>query len=78
MGVCVSVALTLLLVVLSAAFPHIASLGRLPGANYYRNREQYPAAEAVEGVLLVRVDAPLIFCNVQVSRGGRECGRQIV
>lgn len=31
----------------------------------YRNIEQYPAAEMVPGVLVVRLDAPVYFANVQ-------------
>lgn len=66
LGVVISVALTLCLVVYSAAFPHIAMLGRLPGSQNFRSLEMYAGAEAVPGLLLVRVDAPLFFGNVQV------------
>jgi hypothetical protein len=31
----------------------------------YRNVEQYPSAEIVPGVLVVRLDAPVYFANVQ-------------
>jgi MFS superfamily sulfate permease-like transporter len=31
----------------------------------YRNVEQYPSAEMVPGVLVVRLDAPVYFANVQ-------------
>jgi MFS superfamily sulfate permease-like transporter len=31
----------------------------------YRNIQQYPSAEMVPGVLVVRLDAPVYFANVQ-------------
>ena len=48
-------------------FPHTAELGRLPGTHVYRNIKQYEEATTVDGVLVVRFDAPLYFANVMVS-----------
>ena len=47
-------------------FPHTATLGRLPGTNLYRNVKQYPEAQTVPGILVVRVDAPFYFASVHV------------
>ncbi len=44
--------------------PHTAELGRLPGTNVFRNFEHFPEAEALPGVLVVRMDAAFYFANV--------------
>ena len=43
---------------------HEAVLGRLPGTTLYRNVEQYPEAYTYNGIVIVRVDAPLYFANI--------------
>ena len=48
-------------------FPHTAILGRLPGTNVYRNVKQYPEAQTIPGLLIVRIDAPFYFASVSVS-----------
>ncbi len=44
--------------------PHTAELGRLPGTNVFRNFKHFPEAEAVPGVLILRMDASFYFANV--------------
>ncbi|DBA70951.1 TPA: hypothetical protein ACH3X2_011394 [Trebouxia sp. C0005] len=53
---------------LGTGFPHLAVLGRLPGTTVYRNVNQYPEAEGVDGMLLVRIDSPIYFANVAPIR----------
>lgn len=67
-GLGVSVGVSILLVIYEAAYPHTAVLGRLPGTTVYRNIKQYPEAERVDGILVVRVDAPLFFANASNVR----------
>eukprot|EP01023_Acetabularia_acetabulum_P017954 TRINITY_DN19038_c0_g1_i2.p1 TRINITY_DN19038_c0_g1~~TRINITY_DN19038_c0_g1_i2.p1 ORF type:complete len:768 (-),score=144.29 TRINITY_DN19038_c0_g1_i2:2692-4830(-) len=64
-GLGIAIGLALLIVIYQSAFPHTAILGRLPGTTVYRNIKQYPEARAIEGILLVRVDSPIYFANVQ-------------
>ena len=64
-GLGISVGISLLLVIFESAYPHTATLGRLPGTHQYRNVKQYPEAEWYDGILLVRVDAPIYFANTQ-------------
>lgn len=64
-GILVGVGLSVLLVLYRTAFPRIAMLGRLPGTNIYRNAAMYPNAEAPEGILVIRIDAPIFFANVE-------------
>jgi len=40
-----------------------AVLGRLPGTTVYRNVKQYPEAYSYNGIVIVRVDAPIYFAN---------------
>lgn len=45
-----------------------AVLGRLPGTTVYRNVKQYPEAERYDGIVMVRIDAPIYFANTQNVR----------
>ena len=63
-GLAIAIGLSVALALYKSAFPHTAVLGRLPGTTVYRNVRQYASAKQVDGMLLVRVDAPLFFANV--------------
>lgn len=67
-GLGIAIGLAVLIVVYESAFPHTALLGRIPGTGVYRNVKQYPQAQAVPGVLAVRIDAPIYFANTQYIR----------
>ena len=68
LGLGLAVGISLLLVIFESAYPPTAELGRLPGTNHYRNVKQYPDAERYDGIVLVRVDAPIYFANAQHCR----------
>lgn len=63
-GLAIAIGLSVALALYKSAFPHTAVLGRLPGTTVYRNVRQYASAKQIDGMLLVRVDAPLFFANV--------------
>ncbi|KAJ8436499.1 hypothetical protein Cgig2_003197 [Carnegiea gigantea] len=63
-GVLVGVGVSLAFVIHESANPHMAVLGRLPGTTIYRNIQQYPEAYAYNGIVIVRVDAPIYFANI--------------
>ncbi|WVZ63075.1 hypothetical protein U9M48_012740 [Paspalum notatum var. saurae] len=63
-GVLVGVGFSLAFVIHESANPHIAVLGRLPGTTVYRNMLQYPEAYTYNGVVVVRIDAPIYFANI--------------
>ncbi|KAJ6909507.1 sulfate transporter 4.1 [Populus alba x Populus x berolinensis] len=63
-GVLVGVGASLAFVIHESANPHIAVLGRLPGTTVYRNIEQYPEAYTYNGIVIVRIDAPIYFANI--------------
>lgn len=41
-----------------------AVLGRLPGTTVYRNVMQYPDAYIYHGVVILRIDSPIYFANI--------------
>eukprot|EP00238_Polyblepharides_amylifera_P009559 CAMPEP_0196574908 /NCGR_PEP_ID=MMETSP1081-20130531/4511_1 /TAXON_ID=36882 /ORGANISM="Pyramimonas amylifera, Strain CCMP720" /LENGTH=414 /DNA_ID=CAMNT_0041893053 /DNA_START=1 /DNA_END=1245 /DNA_ORIENTATION=+ len=64
LGIAIAVGISLAFVIYESARPHTAELGQLPGTNVYRNVEQYPDAVTVEGIVILRIDAPIYFANV--------------
>ncbi|KAL9226094.1 hypothetical protein vseg_001944 [Gypsophila vaccaria] len=62
-GVLIGVGVSLAFVIHESANPRIAVLGRLPGTTIYRNTQQYPEAYTYNGIVVVRVDAPMYFAN---------------
>lgn len=67
-GLAISVCISLLLIIYESAFPHTAVLGRLPGSTVYRSVKQYPLAERYDGIVMVRIDAPIYFANTDNIR----------
>jgi SulP family sulfate permease len=68
LGLGISVVASLLVVLRQTTRPHIAVLGRIPGTAHFRNVERSPAAVTTDGVVVVRVDAPLYFANLDYLR----------
>ena len=68
LGLGLAVGISLLLVVFESAYPHTAILGRLPGTTEYRNVKNYLQAEKYDGIVVVRIDAPIYFANTQQVR----------
>ncbi len=67
-GVMVAVVVSLLLLIRRAAHPNVAFLGRIPGTAVFSDLERNPDNEEVPGVLVVRVEASLVYFNVQHVR----------
>lgn len=67
-GLALGVVLSLGLFILRTTRPHTAVLGRLPGTTVYRNRQRFPDAQAVPGLVIVRFDAQLYFANAAYLR----------
>ena len=68
LGIAISVTLSLVFVIYETARPHTAILGKLPGISVYRSVVQYPQAETHEGIVIIRIDAPLYFANVDYAK----------
>ena len=74
LGIGIAVGISLMFVIYETARPHIAVLGRLPGTRVYRSVQQYPEAETHEGIVIMRIDAPIYFANVDYIKDKlREC-----
>jgi sulfate permease, SulP family len=66
-GLMAGAGLSLLRLVREAAAPHTAVLGRMPDGVTFRNVARFPGmVQAVEGLLIMRMDGPLFFANVSV------------
>jgi high affinity sulfate transporter 1 len=63
-GVIVAVLASLTLLIGRVARPHVAVLGRIPGTRKFSDIERNPDNTPVPGVLIVRVDAGLLYFNV--------------
>ncbi|XP_052188214.1 sulfate transporter 4.1, chloroplastic-like isoform X2 [Diospyros lotus] len=63
-GVIIGVGVSLAFVIHESANPHVAVLGRLPGTTIYRNIQQYTEAYTYNGIVIVRIDAPIYFANI--------------
>jgi len=64
-GVLIGAALSLIEILYRFTFPHMAVIGRIPGTNVFGDIKRHPENEAVPGVFIYRIDAPLIFANAE-------------
>jgi MFS superfamily sulfate permease-like transporter len=62
-GIGVAIALSLMNFIRRAWRPHSTELGKIVGVPGYHDRDRHPEAVAIDGLLLVRYDAPLFFAN---------------
>ncbi|HET6868072.1 MAG TPA: sulfate permease [Solirubrobacteraceae bacterium] len=67
-GIAVAVVLSILNVFRRAWWPYQATLGRVPGVPGYHDREMYPQAEQLPGLVIYRFDAQLFFANARTFR----------
>lgn len=64
-GIVTGIILSILLFLYRAAYPHIARLGRIKGHHEFRNVTRFQDLETWEGLVILRIDAPLSFINIQ-------------
>lgn len=67
-GVLVAVIVSLVVLLAAVARPHVAFLGRIPGTRRYSDAERHPDNETIPGVLIFRVEASLLYFNVDHVR----------
>ena len=67
-GIFVGVFLSLAMMIYKVSYPHIAQLGRIPGTNYFRNVKRFEGLEENPNYLIMRIDAPLFFANLNYIR----------
>jgi len=62
-GILLAAVASVVLLLLRATRPHVASLGRVPGTRIYSDRDRHPENETIAGVLAFRPEASLIYVN---------------
>ena len=62
-GVALALGMTLLWMLYTAAQPHVAVLGRVPGMSGFHNIADYPDAVTIPGLLMYRFDGDILFFN---------------
>jgi high affinity sulfate transporter 1 len=62
-GIVIAIVLSLANFIRKEWRPRSVELGRVPGVPGFHDRERHPEAEIIEGLLIVRFDAPLFFAN---------------
>jgi sulfate permease, SulP family len=67
-GVLLAVVVSLLFLLASAARPHVAFLGRIPGTRRYSDLDRHEDNELTPGVLIFRAEASLLYFNVDHVR----------
>lgn len=65
-GIVIAIVLSLVAFVDRAWRPYRAELGRRPGVRGYHDLARNPEAQRLEGILIVRFDAPLFFANAGI------------
>jgi SulP family sulfate permease len=63
-GVLIGALASLLLIIKFVSSPHVAFLGRIPGTERYTDMERHPDNIVIPGILLFRVEAPIVYFNV--------------
>lgn len=63
-GIVSGMLLSLLVVIYRASNPHIATLAKVPGTTYYRNTSRFENLEERDDILMVRIDGPIYFANL--------------
>jgi anti-anti-sigma factor len=67
-GVLLAVIVSIIMLLTTAARPHVAFLGRIPGTRRYSDLERHPDNEVIPGALIFRVQASLLYFNVDNVR----------
>ena len=67
-GVLIGVVLSILMLLRRGSTPHTAELGRVPGTDFFADLLRHPENERQPDVLVFRVDASLLYFNVDYVR----------
>jgi len=68
-GMIIGLVCSLLLVIYHSSRPHLSSLGRVPSIpGYYSDLIRHPENEAIPGLLILRLDAPIYYANALTVR----------
>jgi len=67
-GVLIGALISLVQLLRRGSQPHVAWLGRIPGTDRFSDRERNPDNVAIPGILIFRVEAGLVYFNVDYVR----------
>jgi MFS superfamily sulfate permease-like transporter len=67
-GIAVAVAISILNVFRRMWMPYRVELGRVAGLEGWHDRDVHPEGETVDGLVVFRFDAPLVFANARTFR----------
>lgn len=67
-GVLIGALISLAQLLRRGSQPHVAFLGRIPGTRRFSDRARHPDNEPVPGVLIFRVEASLLYFNIDYIR----------
>ena len=62
-GISVGVGLSLVVLIFRTSRPYVAELGKVPDANFYRNKERFEEVIIEDDILVFRFDAQLFYAN---------------
>ena len=69
-GVVLAAIASVVLILIAVSNPHIAFLGRVQGTKRYTDIGRHPDNELIPGLLLLRVEASILYFNVENIRIG--------
>jgi SulP family sulfate permease len=64
-GLAAGIVASILLFISLNTKPNAAILGRLPGTNIFRNAKDFPQAETIDNLVILRIDASFYFANTE-------------
>jgi SulP family sulfate permease len=67
-GVVIAAIASIVLLIRAVSDPHVAFLGRIPGTRRYTDINRHPDNETIPGILLFRVEADILYFNVENIR----------
>jgi len=67
-GIVSGIVFSILILMYRAAYPHLAFLGKVKATHEFRNIERFNDLETWEELLIIRVDAPYVFINIQTIK----------
>lgn len=67
-GITVGVGLSLIVLIFRTSRPYVVELGKVPDANFYRNKERFEEVIIDDDILVFRFDAQLFYANSNYFR----------
>jgi sulfate permease, SulP family len=67
-GIVSGIVFSILILMFKAAYPHVALLGKVKETQEFRNLDRFDDLMTWENLLIIRVDAPYAFINIQTIK----------